>query len=65
MFIFCPLLSANLMRVGQLVENNYNMSFSSSGYVVQDQMSNKEIVRGPKCRRLFLVCLSAPIRKTL
>ena len=49
----CPTLTSNLLSVGQLVENNCNISFSSSGCVVQDQMSGKEIARGPKCGRLF------------
>ena len=49
----CPNLTSNLLSVGQLVENNCNISFSSSGCVVQDQMSGKEIARGPKCGRLF------------
>lgn len=34
----CPSLTSNLLSIGQLVENNCNISFSSSGYVVQDQV---------------------------
>ena len=31
-----PHLATNLVSVGQLVENNYKVSFSSSGCIVQD-----------------------------
>ncbi|RWR90457.1 retrovirus-related Pol polyprotein from transposon TNT 1-94 [Cinnamomum micranthum f. kanehirae] len=40
-----PHLATNLVSVGQLVENNYNVSFSSSGCVVQDQESRAVIAR--------------------
>ena len=42
-----PTLTSNLLSVEQLVENKCNISFSSYGCVVQDQMSGKEIARGP------------------
>lgn len=32
----CPSLTSNLLSVGKLVENNYSITFSSYGYVVQD-----------------------------
>lgn len=35
-FFVSPRLPTNLVFVGQLVENNCNILFSSSGYVVQD-----------------------------
>lgn len=46
-------LSTNLLFVGQLVNNHCNISFSSSGSVVQDQESGRVIAKGPKCGRLF------------
>ena len=48
-----PDLSTNLIFVGQLVDNNCNVHFSSSGCVVQDQVSGQMIVKGPKMGRLF------------
>ena len=30
----CPSLISNLLSIGQLVENKYNIAFSSFGYVV-------------------------------
>lgn len=48
-----PALSANLLSVGQLVDNNCNVNFSRSGCVVQDQVSGKMIAKGPKVGRLF------------
>ena len=46
-------LSTNLISVGQLVDNNYNVHFSRSGCVVQDQVLRKMIAKGPKVGRLF------------
>ncbi|KAJ9678122.1 hypothetical protein PVL29_022883 [Vitis rotundifolia] len=46
-------LSTNLISVGQLVDNNCNINFSRSSYVVQDQVSGKMITKGPKVGRLF------------
>lgn len=57
-----PNLISNLISLRQLVENDYKVSFSSSGCVVQDQMSGREIARGPKRGRLFSLILSTPIR---
>ena len=42
-----PHLATNLISVSQLVENNYNVSFSSSGSVVQDPELGEVIARGP------------------
>ena len=53
-----PHLATNLVSVGQLVENNYNVSFSSSDCVVQDQESGKVIARRPKRGRLFSIPVS-------
>uniref|UniRef100_A0A5B7C134 CCHC-type domain-containing protein n=1 Tax=Davidia involucrata TaxID=16924 RepID=A0A5B7C134_DAVIN len=38
-----PLLTSNLISVGQLVDNNCKVSFSKSGCIVQDQDSGKVI----------------------
>ncbi|KAJ0042058.1 hypothetical protein Pint_19025 [Pistacia integerrima] len=46
-------LSANLIVVGQLVEDNCSIHFDRSGCHVQDQASRQEIVKGPKVGRLF------------
>ncbi|KAJ0080065.1 hypothetical protein Patl1_22301 [Pistacia atlantica] len=48
-----PDLSANLISVGQLVEENHSPHFDRSGYRVQDQVSRLEIAKGPKVGRLF------------
>ncbi|KAF8369556.1 hypothetical protein HHK36_032419 [Tetracentron sinense] len=50
---YSPSLSANLISVGQLVDNDCDVSFSRSGCIVKDQVSGKIIVTGPKCGRLF------------
>ncbi|RVW37440.1 hypothetical protein CK203_081633 [Vitis vinifera] len=41
-------LSTNLISIGQLVDNNCNVNFSCFGCVVQDQVSEKMIAKGPK-----------------
>ncbi|KAF7140818.1 hypothetical protein RHSIM_Rhsim06G0128500 [Rhododendron simsii] len=43
-----PRLASNLISVGQLVDDNCNVSFSKSGCIVQDQASGKVIGTGPK-----------------
>ncbi|KAK0577730.1 hypothetical protein LWI29_037641 [Acer saccharum] len=48
-----PALSANLISVGQLVEENFSLHFDRSGCRVQDQASGLEIAKGPKVGRLF------------
>ena len=53
-----PICYQLALSIGQLVETKYNIAFSS-GYVVQDQMTRKEIARGPKWGRLFPLDLSA------
>lgn len=51
-------LSTNLIFVNQLVNHGYNGHFSCFGYVVQDQVLGKIILKRPKLRRLFPLCLS-------
>ena len=46
-----PNLSTNLLSVGRLVDDNCNVNFSRSGCVVQDQVSEKMIAKGPKVGR--------------
>ena len=59
--VFCsPSLSTNLISVGQLVDGNCNVSFSSSGCVVQDQETRRVIAKGPKCGRLFPLHMPTP-----
>jgi hypothetical protein len=48
-----PGLASNLLSVGQLVDNNYNVNFSRVGCLVQEQVSGKVIAKGPKVGRLF------------
>jgi hypothetical protein len=56
-----PDLSTNLIFVGQLVDNDCDVHFSHSGCVVQDQVSGKMIVKGPKVGRLFPLYISPSI----
>ena len=46
-------LSTNLISIGQLVDNNCNVNFSCFGCVVQDQVLEKMIAKGPKVGWLF------------
>jgi hypothetical protein len=55
-----PQLSTNLISVGQLVENNYDVKFSGDGCVVQDQVTGEPIPKGPKVGRLFPLFLHVP-----
>jgi hypothetical protein len=48
-----PDLSANLIFVGQLVENDYSLYFDHHGCRVQDQVLGKVVATGPKVERLF------------
>ena len=48
-----PGLASNLLSVGQLVDNNCNVNFSRDGCLVQEQVSRKVIVKGPKVGRFF------------
>ena len=48
-----PELSTSLISVGQLGDNNYDVRFSRDGYIVQDQVLRKILVKGPKVGRLF------------
>jgi len=48
-----PDLSANLISVGQLVENDYSLHFDHRGCRVQDHVSGQVVATGPKVGRLF------------
>lgn len=50
-----PGLASNLLSVGQLVDKNYIINFSSTGCLVQEQVSGKVIAKGPKVGRLFSI----------
>ena len=54
-----PNLSTNLISIGQLVDHDYNVQFSRYGCIVQDQVSGKIILKGPKAGRLFPLHLSS------
>ncbi|KAJ0044531.1 hypothetical protein Pint_04279 [Pistacia integerrima] len=56
-----PQFSTNLISVGQLVDNNCDVRFSRDGCLVQDQVSGKILVKGPKVGRLFPMHFSIPI----
>ena len=43
-----PEFSTSIISVGQLVDNNYDVRFSRDGCIVQDQVSGKILVKGPK-----------------
>jgi hypothetical protein len=53
-------LSNSLISVGQLVEKNCDVHFSHDGCLVQDQVSGKILVKGPKVGRLFPLHFSIP-----
>ena len=55
-----PQLSMNLIYVGQLVDNNCVVNFSSDDCVVQDKVMGETIVKGPKVGRLFTLFLPIP-----
>ncbi|CAN1179704.1 Retrovirus-related Pol polyprotein from transposon TNT 1-94 [Linum perenne] len=50
-----PSLVPNLVSVGQLADDGYVMSFSSSGCYVQDQKTKKLIGTGSKIRRSYFL----------
>ena len=52
---FVPKLSANLLSVGQLIDDGYLVHFSSSGCVIQGRQTRKVIATGSKHGRLFLL----------
>ena len=52
---FVPKLSANLLFVGQLIDDGYSVNFSSSGCVMQARQIGKVIAMGSKYSRLFLL----------
>jgi len=58
-------LSANLIYVGKMVDNNWDVHLSHNGCLVQDQVSGKVIARGPKVGRLFLLQFTTPIALSL
>jgi len=60
-----PKLSSNLISVGQFVDDNYNVHFSSAGCVVQDQVTRKPIARGPKMGCLFPLFLLVPTTSSI
>jgi hypothetical protein len=55
-----PDLNANLISVGQLVDNNCEVHFNHNGCCVQDQTSGRVIAKGPKVGRLFPIQFSIP-----
>jgi hypothetical protein len=55
-----PELSNNLILVGQLVEKNCDVHFSRDGCLVQDQVPEKILSKGPKVGRLFPLQFSIP-----
>jgi hypothetical protein len=55
-----PGLSNNLLSVGQLVEENYDVHFSRDGCLLQDQVSGTILTKGPKVGRLFPLHFSIP-----
>ncbi|RVX11444.1 Retrovirus-related Pol polyprotein from transposon RE1 [Vitis vinifera] len=57
---FASQLSTNLISVGQLVDNNCAVNFSSNGCVVQDQVTREPIAKGPKVGHLFPLFLPIP-----
>ena len=59
---FVPKLSANLLSVGQLIDEGYLVNFSSSGCVIQGRQTGKVIATGSKHGRLFLLDIVHHIR---
>ncbi|KAJ6870821.1 hypothetical protein NC652_036473 [Populus alba x Populus x berolinensis] len=58
-YVFVSLdLSTNLICVGQLVDNNYNVHFLFSGCVVHDQVLGRTTAKGLKVGRLFPLHIS-------
>ena len=55
-----PQLSTNIIFVGQLVDNNCAINFSSDDCVVQDQITGKPNAKGPKVGLLFALFLPVP-----
>ncbi|CAL9017369.1 unnamed protein product [Prunus brigantina] len=50
-----PKLSMNLLSVGQLCDLGLNVIFSSSGCIIQDHLTKKQIGTGRKVGRLYAV----------
>lgn len=53
-----PDLTSNLISVGQLVDNDYQVHFSKFGCLMHDHQSGTIIKKGPKVGRLFPLNLS-------
>ena len=53
--LYVPSLSANLISVSQLVKQNYLISFSSLGCLIQDLRTGKVIGRGHRKGELFVL----------
>jgi hypothetical protein len=51
--LISPVLASNLLSVGELVDKNYDVNFSSDGCLVQEKVSGKVITKGPKVGRRF------------
>jgi hypothetical protein len=49
-----PRLSTNLISVGQMVDNNWDVHLSRNGCLVQDQVSRNVIARGTKVKIIFV-----------
>ncbi|GAV85978.1 zf-CCHC domain-containing protein/gag_pre-integrs domain-containing protein [Cephalotus follicularis] len=54
---FVPRLSTNLLSIGQIVEHDYLVLFSPTGYIIQDLTTGKMIGRGRKSGKLFPIHL--------
>lgn len=56
-----PVIYTNLLSIGQLVNNNYNVEFSYSGCIVQDQVFEKMITKDLNWDDYFL-CAFFPLQ---
>lgn len=48
-----PKLSMNVISIGQLVDNNFEIYFDCNGCCAQDQMSGNMMAKGPNVGHLF------------
>lgn len=55
-----PNLTANLISVGQLIEEGYKLTFSIDGCLIQDLQTGKEKGRARRVGRLFVMDLTKP-----
>ncbi|CAN1323872.1 Retrovirus-related Pol polyprotein from transposon TNT 1-94 [Linum perenne] len=51
--LYVPSLVPNLVSVGQLTDNGYDVSFGSSGCVIQDRVTKTRVGTGSKLGRTF------------